>query len=115
MHRLYEVKDRLIEEIGEYADKSQLTREDVELIKCMSSAADHIGNISERHSYDDGMSHRGYSRNDYSSRDGYSNRRDSMGRYSRSDVDFKKKLEEIMRESPNDSTRQRMQSLLNEM
>ena len=111
--KLYELKEKLIKELEEYAQNGKYSKEDVETIKYMASAVDHICNIVERDdegyserggSYADGRtggSYRdgGYSRNMGGSyRGGYSRnygggsyargrgqnaRRDSMGRYSR--------------------------------
>jgi len=113
MHELYELKEKLMKELEEYAQNGKYSKEDVETIKYMASAVDHICNIVERDdegyserggSYADGRtggSYRdgGYSRNMGGSyRGGYSRnygggsyargrgqnaRRDSMGRYSR--------------------------------
>lgn len=104
MHKLYDLKDKLIEELEDYSENGKYSKEDVESIKYLASAVDHLCNICEDAeddmSFDDGMggmtSNRGYSRErggNYSMRRGYSRargrgsnaRRDSMGRYSRAD------------------------------
>lgn len=110
--KLYELKEKLIKELEEYAQNGKYSREDVETIKYMASAVDHICNIVERDdegyserggSYADGgmggsyrggysrntggSYHGGYSRNygggSYARGRGQNARRDSMGRYSR--------------------------------
>ena len=113
MHeKLYELKEKLMKELGEYAQNGKYSKEDVETIKYMASAVDHICNIVERadeeeysqrggYTYDNGNmggnrggSYRGgqggdrYSRNygggnSYARGRGANARRDSMGRYSR--------------------------------
>lgn len=112
MHELYELKEKLMKELGEYAQNGKYSKEDVETIKYMASAVDHICNIVERadeeeysqrggYAYDNGNmggnrggSYRGGQGGDRYSRNyggGNSNargrganaRRDSMGRYSR--------------------------------
>ena len=112
MHELYELKEKLMKELGEYAQNGKYSKEDVETIKYMASAVDHICNIVERadeeeysqrggYAYDNGNiggnrggSYRGgqggsrYSRNygggnSYARGRGANARRDSMGRYSR--------------------------------
>ena len=93
MHKLYELKEKLMDELGSYADKGSLRKEDVEAIKYISSGIDHICNITEREedeysenvdgSYGRGSSYRGsrgYGRSSYAR--GRGARRDSMGRYS---------------------------------
>lgn len=72
MHKLYALKDKLIDELEEYADGGRVTREDAESIKALSASVDHLCNIcdhaEDEMSYDDGMggsmgnSYRGYSR-----------------------------------------------------
>jgi len=113
MHELYELKEKLMKELAEYSQNGKYSKEDVETIKYMASAVDHICNIVERadeeeysqrggYAYDNGNmggsgyrysgdgSYRGggrYSRtgggNSYARGRGQNARRDSMGRYSR--------------------------------
>lgn len=121
MHKLHELKEKLIEELENFSGKQRLSRDDVEAVKYLSSAIDHLCNIVE----ESGMSNSSYDSSydsSYSrsrSNDGSSyyssRRRDSMGRYSRAEEDFKKGLQELIKESPNDQMRQKMQNLLNEM
>lgn len=103
MHELYELKEKLMKELEEYAQNGKFSKEDAESIKYIASAIDHICNIVERaedeeysqrgsrYSYEGGQGGgRGYSRNYRYSREGSYARgrgrnapRDSMGRYSR--------------------------------
>lgn len=97
MHKLYDLKDKLIGELEDYSENGKYSKEDVEAIKYMASAVDHICNICEGAedeysnrgtSYDDGRGYsRRYSRNDGTSmaRGRMNARRDTMGRYSRAD------------------------------
>lgn len=116
MHKLYDLKDKLIGELEDYSENGKYSKEDVEAIKYMASAVDHICNIckdaeeEDEYSgrmYPDGMggSYRSYARDGrgYSreNRGGYSNARgrmnaprDSRGRYSGADGD----VEEIKRD-----------------
>lgn len=55
MHKLYELKDKLIEELEDYSENGKFSKEDVEAIKYITSAVDHICNIMER-SEEDGYS-----------------------------------------------------------
>lgn len=110
--KLYELKEKLMKELGAYAENGKFSKEDAEAIKYIASAIDHICNIVERmeeeeysqtgggrgrYSYNGGdmMYSRdggnrgggGYSRNygggSYARGRGSNARRDSMGRYSR--------------------------------
>lgn len=45
MHKLYELKDKLIQELEDYSENGKYSKEDVEIIKYMSSAVDHLCNI----------------------------------------------------------------------
>ncbi len=125
MHKIYEVKEKLIDEIEEYAGKQNLSHDDVMTLKYLSSAVDHMCNIIEKceeesegsYGYDyDGRSYaRGGRRGGRSyAMGGYSRtqRRDSMGRYSRAEDDFKMELQELINEAPNDQVRQKMQDIM---
>lgn len=143
MHeKLYELKEKLMKELGEYAQNGKYSKEDVETIKYMASAIDHMCNIIEKaedeeysqrggsYAYDNGNmggSYRGgnYSRsggsyrggrggNSYARGRGQNAPRDSMGRYSR-DGDMLDQLEEIKRDAPNDQIRQHIQQLISEI
>lgn len=49
MHeKLYDLKDKLMKELGEYSQNGKYSKEDVETIKYMASAIDHMCNIIER-------------------------------------------------------------------
>lgn len=82
MNGLHELKEKLLRELEEYAQNGKYSREDVETIKYMASAVDHLCNVmdreesdySSRSSYDGGTSREGRS---------YARKRDSMGRYAR--------------------------------
>lgn len=113
MHKLYELKDKLMDELESYADNGKITPTDAEAIKYLSSSVDHICNIVKDaeedgysgRMYPDGMggSYRGYSREN---RGGYSNARgrmnaprDSRGRYSGADgdvEDIKRDMQRLM-------------------
>lgn len=86
MHKLYDLKTKLIRELEDYSGNTKFSKEDVESIKYITSAVDHICNIME--SEDEGYSEAGermpYARSSYRSSyaRGRNARRDSMGRYS---------------------------------
>lgn len=46
--KLYELKEKLMKELGEYAENGKFSKEDAESIKYIASAIDHIFNICER-------------------------------------------------------------------
>lgn len=109
MHKLYELKEKLMDELESYADNGKITPTDAEAIKYLSSAIDHICNICSDEdedgysgrSYPDGMGgsySRRYSRNDgYSMARGRMNaRRDSRGRYSGADGDMESVKRDVM-------------------
>jgi hypothetical protein len=144
LEKLYELKEKLMKELGEYSQNGKYSKEDVETIKYMASAIDHMCNIIEKaedeeysqrggsYAYDNGnMGGGGYRGNNNYSRGGGSYRggrggnsyargrgqnapRDSMGRYSR-DGDMLDQLEEIKRDAPNDQIRQHIQQLISEI
>ena len=129
MHRLYELKEKFIKELEEYADYERYSREDIETAKYLASAADHICNILEAadSEYSSRQSYDGYSRRNsygyphvgpsYRVDGSYRGRRnaprDSMGRYSGNGM--VEQLESLMQEAPNERIRQQMQQLISQM
>lgn len=128
MHKLYDVKEKLIREMEEYANKSNLSKDDVMSIKYLSSSIDHICNILEKadeEEYSNAMGNsyempytRGGRGNSYAR--GGNARRDSMGRYNRErgysrDDDFRSELQELIQDAPNEHIRQKMQMIMSEM
>lgn len=93
MHELYELKEKLIKELEDYAQNGKFSKEDVESIKYMASAVDHLCNIigeseysqrggySRNYSYEQGGDMGGTYRS-YARGRGRNAQRDSMGRYS---------------------------------
>lgn len=113
MHELVELKEKLIKELEDYAQNGKFSKEDVESIKYMASAVDHLCNIMEEsdeysqrsdmnrnYSYERG-DNRGGSYRSYARGRGRNARRDSMGRYSRAEG-----VEELV-----DTVREMMQEL----
>ena len=112
MHKLYELKDKLVDELESYVENGKITPTAAEEIKVLSASIDHICNIckdAEDDEYSSRMypygmnSYRGYARED---RGGYSNargrmnaQRDSRGRYSGADgdvEDIKRDMQRLM-------------------
>ena len=126
MHKLYELKDKLIQELEDYSENGKYSKEDVEIIKYMASAVDHLCNImegEEEYSMAMGGSYtRGGNRGGSYVRRGYSRRRGAnqygsyaMGGYSRAADDFKMELQEIMQEAPNEQVKMEIQHVINRM
>ena len=93
MHELYELKEKLMKELEDYASQD-MTAGSLEVIDKLSHAVKNICKIIEASEDEEYSSMRGYSRNDRSyngGRTGYPynvgsyarRKRDSMGRYSR--------------------------------
>lgn len=111
MHKLYDLKDKLIRKLEEYGD-GDVNRADAEEIKMLSASVDHLCNICKDAEEDDGYSGRMYpdgmggSYRGYSREGGYSNargrmnaQRDSRGRYSGADgdvEDIKRDMQRLM-------------------
>jgi len=128
MHKLYELKDKLMDELEAYSQNGKFSKEDVEAIKYISSAIDHICNICEDADgeYSGGMMGGSYARGGRNYRGSYARgrggnvKRDSMGRYSsegysRAEDDFRMELQELMQDAPNDRIRQKIQSIMSDM
>lgn len=125
MDKLYELKDKLMKELEDYSQNGKFSRDDVETIKYMASAVDHLCNImddeegySGRYPYMGGVYSDGRM-DGRSSRRSY--KRDSMGRYSRdgyrgySRNDLADKMRELMDEAPDDRTRQEIQRMVDKL
>ena len=102
MHELYELKEKLLKELMDYAENGKFSKEDAEVMKYLSSTIDHICNIVMDMEEDEGYSEMSYERGGdqggRSARGGSYNRersyarsgrgrganarRDRMGRYS---------------------------------
>lgn len=137
MHKLYELKDKLMKELEEYADNGKFSKDDVEAIKYTASAIDHICNIMEDADgeyseammpMNDGYTYargRSYARGGRSGRSyarGRMNaRRDAMGRYSReggysrAGEDIAEQLRDMMQEAPDEHIRMEIERLANKV
>lgn len=129
MHEIYELKERLCDELKEYG-KKELTSGSLDAIDKLSRVVKNLGKIIDKYEeseysyennmpYTDGMS---YARNGRrSGRYSSARRRDSMGRYSRRggySMDNKEMIEELrdlMNDAPDDRTRQEFQSFIDKM
>jgi len=137
MHKLYELKDKLMKELEEYADNGKFSKDDVEAIKYTASAIDHICNIMEDvdgeyseammpmgdgYTYVRGRSYARGGRGGRSYARGRMNaRRDAMGRYSReggysgAGEDIAEQLREMMPDAPDERIRMEIEKLANKV
>ena len=126
MHKLYELKDKLMKELEEYADNGKFSKDDVEAIKYTASAIDHICNIMEgeddeysgMYPYMHGGSYarggnRGMGRS--YARGRTNARRDAMGRYSRAGEDIAEQLRDMMADAPDEHIRMEIERLANKV
>ena len=123
MHDLHELKEKLLKELEEYGGNAKFSKEDVETIKYMASAIDHICNIAEgdeegysgRYPYWMGGAYAdgnmgGNGRSNRSMRGGRSYRRG----YSR-DGGMVEELRELMQDAPDERTRQEFQRFISKL
>ena len=133
MHKLYELKEKLIKELEDYADNGKFSKDDVEAIKYTASAIDHICNIVEgeggeyseammpmdgRMSYNYGRSYaRGgsYARGRGGRRGGANQYGSYAGGYSRAGEDIAEQLRDMMQDAPNDHIRTEIERLANKV
>lgn len=139
MHELYQLKDMLYEELEKIGGKGELTAGSLETVEKLSTSIKNICEIMEDmedegeysmrrgggsyYSYEGGQGGGDSSR--YSRRGGRYSREGRGGqgggggsysrRYSRAGEDMVMKLEEMMEEAPDESTRQELQRLVSKM
>lgn len=137
MHELYELKEKLCDELKEYGSKNDLTAGRLEVVDKLAHAVKNLDKIIEAYedeeggysegwmpryyyndgSYADGRSYRNGNRGGNSNRSyrgrSYARRRDSMGRYSRDGM--ADKLRELMEDAPDDKTREEIRRLADKM
>ena len=133
MHEIYELKERLCDELKEYGKKGDLDVGTLDVVDKLSRTVKNLGKIIDKYeesdySYDgmpytDGM-YSGTRNGRRSNRDTYSGarKRDRMGRYSGRrggySMDNKEMIEELrdlMQDAPDDRTRQEFQSFIDKM
>ena len=129
MHKLYDLKDMLCEELEEYADKGKLDMGGLEIVDKLAHAIKNIDKIMESE-YSEGRSYRGSYRGNYgegSYRGNYGEesyrsyargrgrnaRRDSMGRYA--SADMRMEIERLMDEAPDEETRMKLERFMQSM
>jgi hypothetical protein len=129
MHKIYELKDKLCEELEEYGDK-KLDAGSLEVIDKLAHTIKNLDKIIEKYededyssAYDDGMmggdENRGGNR--YSSRyamargRGRNARRDSMGRYSSDNRMMVDELRDLMNDAPDERTKMEFKRFIEKM
>ena len=126
MHKLYELKKKLMNELEDYSENGKFSKEDVEAIKYTTSAIDHICNIletadDEEYSMAMGSDYDGpYVRGNnpgmsYARGRGRNAGRDSMGRYSRAGEDLAAQLRGMMQDAPDERIRFEIERLANKV
>lgn len=121
MHKLYELKDMLCEELEQYGSKDKLDVGGLEIVDKLAHAIKNIDKILENDEYSNyypegDMSYRGgsYARGrmnaNRDSRGRYSSRR--MNGYSRANAEMADELREMMEQAPNEQTRKEFQRLI---
>lgn len=127
MHELYELKEKLCDELKEYGQKN-LSAGSLDVVDKLAHTIKNLDKIIEAYE-EDGYSGRYYPGYMYASgtdgrsyRDAYdgrsyargrSTRRDRMGRYSRDGM--ADKLRELMEDAPDDRTREEIRKLADKM
>ena len=114
MHKLYELKEMLCEELEEYASKGKLDMGGLEIVDKLAHAIKNIDKIIESDGYSERRSY-GYDGGSYGdSYRGYSSRRrrDSMGRYSR---DMRNEIGRLAEEAPDEETRMKLERFMQSM
>ena len=124
MHKLYELKEKLMRELEDYSENGKFSKEDVEAIKYITSSIDHICNIMEDEDGDYSNTYGGDMGRSYARRGGRSYagrrnaRRDSMGRYSgysMADDDFRTGFEDLLNMAPNERIKAKMREIMRDM
>lgn len=133
MHKIYELKDKLCDELEEYSDK-KLDAGNLAVIDSLSHTIKNLDKIIEKYededyssAYDDGMTGGSYERggNRYGSRyamargdgrgRGRNAKRDSMGRYSSDNRMMVDELRELMNDAPDERTRMEFKRFIEKM
>jgi len=108
MKELHDLKERLIDELKDYGRKD-LSSSNLEIIDKLTHTIKNLCKIIEDGEY----SSMPWSYEDRSFDRSYARRRDSMGRYSRSDLT--EKLRDLMNDAPDDRTRMEIKRLIEKM
>lgn len=114
MHKLYDLKDMLCKELEEYANKTTLDLNTLDVIDKLAHAIKNICKIIDWNEQDENM----YSGARYNANMRYSGRnihRDNMGRYSKFEDDYHMDFQKLIDEAPNEHIRQKLMNVMNEI
>ena len=131
MHKLYELKDMLCEELEQYGKKGELTAGSLDVVDKLTHTIKNLDKIIEKYEEEDYSNAMGgsYARGgqggnqsnaSYARGRGRNARRDSMGRYS-SEGGYSRndgmimELRELMQDAPDDRTRQEFERFIQKM
>lgn len=121
MHKIEELREMLVAELEQYGARGELTAGTLDVIDKLAHALKNIDKVLENE-MGGGYSATGYYADDMSRGGSYargmSRNRDSMGRYSRdgySRGSFADEMRELMRNAPDDRTRQDMERMISRM
>ena len=120
MHMLYELKDKLCNELKEYGKKDVLDVSSLEVIDKLAHAIKNICKIIEFYENEENDEY-SYGMMPRMPRVSYGRHRDSIGRYSSRDGgysgsdNFRMDMQELMQKAPNERVRQQMMDMLNTM
>lgn len=123
MHAIYELKDKLCDELEEYGKKEALDVGALDIVDKLAHTIKNLDKIIECYEednysgtdmrYDDGMSYR---RGSSYARGRTGNvRRDSMGRYSRDSKMMIDELRDLMNDAPDDRTKMEFKKFIQKM
>lgn len=120
MNKMYELRDMLCEELDNITEQGEITTGSLDIINKLTHSIKSIDTIiaMEEASYDgsyrDGSYYDGYSRRGSYARGRRNARRDSRGRYSRTDSKehIAEQLEDIMDETADPTVKQALQKAL---
>ena len=123
MNAIYDLKDMLCKQLEDYGKKGELTAAVLERVDMLAHAVKNIDKIIETYEAEGESNYSGndYADGDMSGRRSYnnrSNRRDSMGRYSRGysrHGNLSAQIRDMMEDAPDERTRQEMQRLASKL
>ena len=124
MHKIYALKDMLIDELEKYGDKNDLSPGDLAIVDTLAHSIKNLCKVIEDSETSEYSGDMGRNRGSYRYDDGMSNarraRRDNRGRYSTEDYsraadDVIGQLEDMLESAPDDRSRPKIRELIREM
>lgn len=133
MHKLYKIKEMLLDELEKYGDEKEISAGSLTVIDTLAHSIKNlckvIEDMEESGEYSEGMYGPMYHGGSYA-RGRNNAKRDSMGRYSRENRDYSRdysreysraaddvigQLESMMDTAPDEKSRRKIKELINEM